>query len=84
MNFWIIQISFLSKTLNKDDLYFDISELLGDSKSLTFNFIYDLENRQIIAKNGEYKDIIIKHADKFADFSQENIISKTIKKSLIL
>ena len=42
---------FLSKTLNKDDLYFDISELLGDSKSLTFNFIYDLENRQIIAKN---------------------------------
>ncbi len=71
---------FLSKTLNKDDLYFDISELLGDSKSLTFNFIYDLENRQIIAKNGEYKDIIIKHADKFADFSQENIISKTIKR----
>ncbi|WWW11358.1 diguanylate cyclase [Arcobacter cryaerophilus gv. pseudocryaerophilus] len=71
---------FLSKTLNKDDLYFDISELLGDSKSLTFNFIYDLENRQIIAENGEYKDIIIKHADKFADFSQENIISKTIKR----
>ncbi|MCT7496166.1 diguanylate cyclase domain-containing protein [Aliarcobacter cryaerophilus] len=71
---------FLSKTLNKDDLYFDISELLGDSKSLTFNFIYDLENRQIIAENGKYKDIIIKHADKFADFSQENIISKTIKR----
>lgn len=71
---------FLSKTLNKDDLYFDISELLGDSKSLTFNFIYDLENRQIIAKKSEYKDIIIKHADKFADFSQENIISKTIKR----
>ena len=71
---------FLSKTLNKDDLYFDISELLGDSKSLTFNFIYDLENRQIIAKKSEYRDIIIKHADKFADFSQENIISKTIKR----
>ncbi len=31
-------------------------------------------------ENGEYKDIIIKHADKFADFSQENIISKTIKR----
>ena len=71
---------FLSKTMKKDDLYFDISELLGDSKSLTFNFIYDLENRQIIAKKSEYRDIIIKHADKFADFSQENIISKTIKR----
>ncbi|WNL12003.1 sensor domain-containing diguanylate cyclase [Aliarcobacter cryaerophilus] len=31
-------------------------------------------------KKSEYKDIIIKHADKFADFSQENIISKTIKR----
>ncbi len=71
---------FLSKTLNKDDLYFDISELLSDSKGLTFNFVFDLETKKIIAQNGEYKDIVIKHEDRFKDFSQENIISKTIKR----
>ena len=71
---------FLSKTLNKDDLYFDISELLSDSKDLVFNFVFDLETKKIIAQNGEYKDIVIKHEDRFKDFSQENIISKTIKR----
>ncbi|MCT7464164.1 diguanylate cyclase [Aliarcobacter cryaerophilus] len=71
---------FLSKTMKKDDLYFDISELLSDSKDLAFNFVFDLETKKIIAQNCEYKDIVIKHEDRFKDFSQENIISKTIKR----
>ena len=71
---------FLSKTMKKDDLYFDISELLSDSKDLAFNFVFDLETKKIIAQNGEYKDVVIKHEDRFKDFSQENIISKTIKR----
>ena len=71
---------FLSKTMKKDDLYFDISELLSDNKDLAFNFVFDLETKKIIAQNGEYKDVVIKHEDRFKDFSQENIISKTIKR----
>ena len=66
--------------MKKDDLYFDISELLSDSKDLAFNFVFDLETKKIIAQNCEYKDIVIKHEDRFKDFSQENIISKTIKR----
>lgn len=65
-------------------MYFDISELLSDNKDLAFNFVFDLETKKIIAQNGEYKDVVIKHEDRFKDFSQENIISKTIKESLIL
>ena len=41
---------------------------------------FDLETKKIIAQNGEYKDVVIKHEDRFKDFSQENIISKTIKR----
>lgn len=71
---------FLAKTIKKDDLYLDICDLLSDGKNLNFSFIYDLENKNIVAKDGEYKDIVVKHANKFDDFSQENIISKTIKR----
>lgn len=71
---------FLAKTFKKDDLYLDIGDLLSDGKNLSFSFIYDYENRTIIAKEGEYKDIIVNHANKFSDFSQENMISKTIKR----
>ncbi|RXI28606.1 diguanylate cyclase domain-containing protein [Aliarcobacter trophiarum] len=71
---------FLAKTFKKDDLYLDISDLLSDGKNLSFSFIYDFENRTIVAKDGVYKNIVVNHVNKFSDFSQENMISKTIKR----
>ncbi|WP_418185951.1 diguanylate cyclase domain-containing protein [Aliarcobacter vitoriensis] len=67
---------FLTKTFKKDELYIEICELLKDNKDLTFCFIYDCVNKQVIAQDGELKEIIIKNKDS----SSENLISKTIKR----
>lgn len=72
---------FLEKTFKKDKLYSDICELLMEAKDLKFCFIYDALDKQIVAsKEGEMKDIMINNLNHFNDFSQENLVSKTIKR----
>lgn len=70
---------FLLKTFDKKRLYSNICELLLENENLKFCFIYDLTDKKIIAKEGELKDKIITQMDKYADKSQDNIVSKTIK-----
>ncbi|MCT7910553.1 diguanylate cyclase [Arcobacter lacus] len=70
---------FLMKTFDKERLYSNICELLSENEHLRFCFIYDLSSKMIVAKNGELKDIVISQADKYEDFSQDNLVSKTMK-----
>lgn len=72
---------FLEKTLKKDKVYSDICELLMEAKDLQFCFIYDAIDKKIVAsKECEIKDIMINNLDNFNDFSQETLVSKTIKR----
>lgn len=70
---------FLSKFIEKDELFIDICELLNENKDLKFCFIYDVVNKKIVVKNGNLKEEILKFSDKFQDFSKQNLISKTVK-----
>ncbi|MCT7634032.1 diguanylate cyclase [Aliarcobacter butzleri] len=70
---------FLMKTFDKERLYSNICELLSENEHLRFCFIYDFSSKMIVAKNGELKDIVISQADKYEDFSQDNLVSKTMK-----
>ncbi|MGE3300333.1 MAG: nitrate- and nitrite sensing domain-containing protein, partial [Arcobacter sp.] len=70
---------FLLKTFNKERLYENICELLSENENLEFCFIYDVNDKKIIAKDGVLKDKIITQIDKYDDKTQDNIVSKTIK-----
>lgn len=70
---------FLLKTFSKERLYENICELLSENENLEFCFIYDVNDKKIIAKDGVLKDKIITQIDKYDDKTQDNIVSKTIK-----
>lgn len=70
---------FLMKTFDKERLYSNVCELLSENEHLKFCFIYDFSSKTVFAKNGELKDIVISQASKYKDFSQDNLVSKTMK-----
>lgn len=70
---------FLLKNDNKKRLFSNICELLSENEKIQFSFIYDLSNREIIAKDGELKEKLLTQADSYMDKNRDNIISKTIK-----
>ena len=70
---------FLLKNDNKKRLFSNICELLSENEKIQFSFIFDLSNKEIVAKDGELKEKLLAYADLYADKSRDNIISKTIK-----
>ena len=70
---------FLLKIDNKNKLFSNICELISQSNKIQFSFIYDLSNQEIIANEGELKDILLTQMYQYNDKNRDNIISKTIK-----
>lgn len=70
---------FLLKTFSKERLYENICELLSENENLEFCFIYDVNDKKIIAKDGVLKDKIITQIDKYDDKTQDNISFKNYK-----
>ena len=70
---------FLLKINNKNKLFSNICELISQSNKIQFSFIYDLSTEEIIANDGELKDILLTQMYKYNDKNRDNIISKTIK-----
>lgn len=64
---------------NKSRLYSNISELLLDNHSIVFAFIYDLDDKTIIAHEGNLKDRVVSQMENYSDMSKDNIVSKTMK-----
>lgn len=64
---------------NKKRLYSNISELLIENNKITFSFIYDLYDNEIIAEEGDLKNRIIEQMSNYSDSNKENIVSRTIK-----
>jgi diguanylate cyclase (GGDEF)-like protein/PAS domain S-box-containing protein len=64
---------------NKKRLYSNISELLLENNKITFSFIYDLFDNQIIAQEGDLKNRITEQMSNYSDTSKENIVSRTMK-----
>ncbi len=70
---------FLLKNDNKKRLFLNICELLSENEKIRFSFIFDLSNKEIVAKDGELKEKLLAQADSYMDKNRDNIISKTIK-----
>lgn len=70
---------FLLKINNKNKLFSNICELISQSNKIQFSFIYDLSTQEIIANEGELKDILLTQMYQYNDKNRDNIISKTIK-----
>lgn len=70
---------FFLNVSDKKRLYSNISELLLDNHNFVFAFIYDLEDKEIIAHGGKLKDRVVSQIDNYSDMSKENIVSKTMK-----
>lgn len=64
---------------NKKRLYSNISELLLENNKITFSFIYDLFDNQIIAQEGDLKNRITEQMSNYSDTNKENIVSRTMK-----
>ncbi len=70
---------FLTKTYDKESLYPNICEILSQNEDLKFAFFYDVEDKQIFAQEGSFKDTILSQATNYKDISHENLVSKTVK-----
>ena len=70
---------FLLKIDNKNKLFSNICELISQSNKIQFSFIYDVSTEEIIANDGELKDILLTQMYQYNDKNRDNIISKTIK-----
>ena len=70
---------FLLKIDTKKRLFSNICELISQSNKIQFSFIYDLSNQQIIANDGELREILLTQMHLYNDKNKNNIISKTIK-----
>lgn len=70
---------FLIRIYDKKDFYINICEILAQNENLKFVFFYDAIEKNITAKNSEFKDTIVSQVDKYKDLSHENLVSKTIK-----
>lgn len=70
---------FLTKTYDKESLYPNICEILSQNEDLKFAFFYDVEDKQIFAQEGSFKDTILSQANNYKDISHENLVSKTVK-----
>jgi len=73
---------FLIKVENKNDVFIDVCDLLDESKTIPFCFIYDVTNKKLVAKDSMYKDFITQNLDKFNNPLEENLIVKSIKRGL--
>jgi diguanylate cyclase (GGDEF)-like protein/PAS domain S-box-containing protein len=70
---------FLLKNDNKKRLFSNICELLSENEKIQFSFIYDLSNKEIVAKDCELKEKLLARTAIYLDKNRDNIISKTIK-----
>ena len=70
---------FFIKVDNKKRLYSNISELLLENDNMVFCFIYDLEDKEIFARQGPLKDKLSSQMINYYDLTKDNIVSKTIK-----
>uniref|UniRef100_UPI0040483B31 diguanylate cyclase domain-containing protein n=2 Tax=Aliarcobacter sp. TaxID=2321116 RepID=UPI0040483B31 len=70
---------FLLKIDDKKRLYSNICELLAENNMITFCFIYDVIDNEIIAQEGDLKNRLITQMPNYSDITKENIVSKTMK-----
>lgn len=70
---------FLLKIDDKKRLYSNICELLAENNMITFCFIYDVLDNEIIAQEGDLKNRLIAQMPNYSDITKENIVSKTMK-----
>lgn len=69
----------LLKMNDKKRLYSNICELLSENNNIIFCFIYDLDEKNIVARDGEFKEKLITQMNNYQDKNQDNIVSRTIK-----
>ena len=69
----------LIELLSQIDIDKEIPDSMYKAVAEIFSFIYDLSNKEIIAKDGELKEKLLTQADSYMDKNRDNIISKTIK-----
>lgn len=60
-------------------MYSNICELLAENNMITFCFIYDVLDNEIIAQEGDLKNRLIAQMSNYSDITKENIVSKTMK-----
>ena len=70
---------FFLKIHNKEILYSNISELLLENNNMVFCFIYDLQDKEIFARQGPLKNRLISQMNNYDDLTKDNIVSKTMR-----